>query len=34
MLLRFSKAENEFDLYSNRTGIDKQDVGNYGLLPG
>ncbi|NLF36794.1 MAG: hypothetical protein GX584_06550, partial [Clostridiaceae bacterium] len=30
----FKKAENEFDLYSNRTGIDKQDVGNYGLLPG
>ena len=30
----FKKAEIEFDLYSNRTGIDKQDVGNYGLLPG
>jgi len=30
----FKKAENEYDLYSNRIGDDKQDLGNYGLLTG
>ncbi|HRR36544.1 MAG TPA: hypothetical protein P5535_05720, partial [Clostridia bacterium] len=30
----FKKAENEYDLYNNRIGVDKIDLGNYGLLPG
>ena len=30
----FKKAEYEYDLYLNRIGDDKQDLGNYGLLPG